>query len=222
MAGFNVDYRARLTFADKDGRPVDPATLSQVVIRSSAGSLHGSRRALRRSVAVGTKTVDRWVTHCPSTLCTRSAASGCGSNIVNELQQRFIPAEDPELKVQLLFFSGTFAARDAIFGFPVGSAIRPSSLDGHSEIVPLGAGKEVTPPPRGEYEVTVRGGGLRVSAPVAPTRSQRLDLKFVTWLDLAVVAVAAVAFLAGLPWLRWRLQRSRPASRWWLPQRRPR
>ena len=34
-----------------------------------------------------------------------------GSNIVNESQQRFIPAEDPELKVQLLFFSGVRGAR---------------------------------------------------------------------------------------------------------------
>jgi hypothetical protein len=191
--------------------------LSEVVIRSSVGTFYRFRgEQLRQPVWLwGAKTVEplgeplpKYIVYAVSSVKLR------GANIVNEAQQRFIPAEDPELRVELLFYSGTFAAHDAIFGFPAGSAIRLKYPDGHSEVIPLGAGKEVTlhALPRGEYEVTVRGKGLRVSAPVSLTRSQRLDLKFVTWLDLGVVALAVVAFLAGLPWLRRRLQRATPGG----------
>jgi hypothetical protein len=132
-----------------------------------------------------------------------------GANVVNQAQQRYVPSTDRSLEVQLLFYDADVVVRDALFGFPTGTAVRVRYPDGSRERHRLDADKAaaVGSLPRGQYDFTVEGLGLPIASPVAITRDQRIQLRFVTWLDLAVGVVALLTFLVGLPLLGRRLLR---------------
>jgi hypothetical protein len=212
-AAFDVDYRVGMSFADREGDPVDHGKVSSVELKDATGVYHRyTGEQLRRPVWLwGTRVVSLQSGPFakPIYYTVQSVIVG-GANVVNQAQQRYEPHKEAAFKVELLFYSATFVGRDAVFGFPVGSAVRLRYPDGQHSRHPFNAGHEavVDSLPRGEYDATVEGPGLPVSAPVSITRPQRLTLKIVTWLDLAVVMALAGAFLGGLPLLRRRLRRT--------------
>jgi hypothetical protein len=213
-AAFDVDYRTSLSFVDLKGRAVDWGMISEVVVKDATGVVTrfpGDR--LRQPVWLwGTRVVTLQSGPYPKTIyyTVQSVRIG-GANVVNQAQQRYEPADTAAFTVRLLFYSATFVARDALFGWPVGSAVRLRYPDGHHERYRLDGRHEVVIPtlPRGEYDATIEGPGLPVSASVSITRPQRLTLKIITWLDLVTAAAAAGAFLGGLPLIGRRLLRAR-------------
>ena len=213
-AGFDVDYQTRLSFVDLKGRPVDWGSISEVVVKDATGvesRFSGDR--LRRPVWLwGTRVVTLQAgPSIKSIYYTVQSVWVSGANVVNQAQQRHEPAENAAFTVKLLFYSATFVARDAIFGRPVGSAVRLRYPDGQHVRYRLDSRHEavVSKLPRGEYDASIEGPGLPVSASVSITRPQQLTLKIITWLDLLVVVAAAGAFLGGLPLIRRRLLRAR-------------
>ncbi|HYU85434.1 MAG TPA: hypothetical protein VEK80_11575 [Kribbellaceae bacterium] len=213
-AAFDVDYQTRLSFVDLAGRPVDRGSISEVVMRDATGvesRFSGDR--LRRPVWLwGTRVVTLQAGPSIKTIYyTVQSVRVDGANVVNQAQQRHEPAENAAFTVKLLFYSATFVARDAIFGRPVGSAVRLRYPDGQHVRYRLDSRHEavVSKLPRGEYDASIEGPGLPVSASVSITRPQQLTLKIITWLDLLVVVAAAGAFLGGLPLIRRRLLRAR-------------
>jgi hypothetical protein len=212
-AAFDIDYRVSMSFVDLEGDPVDYGKISSVALKDATGVIHRfTGEQLKGPVWLwGTRVVSLQSGPFakPIYYTVQSVIVG-GANVVNQAQQRSEPHKDPALKVELLFYSATFVGRDAVFGFPVGSAVRLRYPDGRHSRHPFDARHEavVGSLPRGEYDATIEGPGLPVSAPVSITRPQRLTLKIVTWLDLAVVMAAAGAFLGGLPLLRRRLRRA--------------
>jgi hypothetical protein len=211
-AAFDVDYRTSLSFVDLGDEPVDHGKVSRVEVRDATGVLHQfTGEQLRRPVWLwGTRVVSlQSGPYAKPIYYTVQRVTVGGANVVNQAQQRYEPQKEPAFKVRLLFYSATFQARDAVFGFPVGSAVRLRYPDGQQGRFPLDARHQVVigSLPRGEYDATIEGPGIPVSAPVSITRPQQLTLKLVTWLDLAVVLALGTAFLAGLPLLRRRLRR---------------
>jgi hypothetical protein len=212
-AGFDIDYRTSMSFVDLENDPVDHAKVSSVEVKDATGVFHRfTGEQLKRPVWLwGTRvvTLQSGPFAKPIYYTVQRVTVG-GANVVNEAQQRYEPDKVAALQVQLLFYPATFEARDAIFGFRVGSAVRLRYPDGHHGHFPLDARHEavIDSLPRGEYDATIEGPGIPVSAPVSITRPQRLTLKLVTWLDLAVVLAIGAAFLAGLPLLRRRRRRA--------------
>jgi hypothetical protein len=211
-AGFDIDYRTSLSFVDLENDPIDHAKISSVEVKDATGVFHRfTGEQLRRPVWLwGTRVVSlQSGLFAKAIYYTVQRVTVGGANVVNEAQQRYEPEKVAALKVQLLFYPATFEARDAVFGFRVGSAVRLRYPDGQHGRFPLDDRHEavVDSLPRGEYDATIEGPGIPVSAPVSITRPQRLTLKLVTWLDLAVILAIGTAFLAGLPLLRRRLRR---------------
>jgi len=214
-AAFDLDYRISMSFVDLEHDPVDHGKVSSVEMKDATGVIHRfTGEQLTRPVWLwGTRVVSlQSGPFAKSIYYTVQSVIVGGANVVNQAQQRYEPVKDAALEVRLLFYSATFVGRDAVFGFPVGSAVRLRYPDGQRGRFPFDARHEavVGSLPRGEYDATIEGPGLPVSAPVSITRPQRLTLKIVTWLDLAVVMAAAGAFLGGLPLLRRRLRRAVP------------
>jgi hypothetical protein len=212
-AAFDIDYRVSLSFVDLEDDSVDHGKVSSVEMKDATGVIHRfTGEQLKRPVWLwGTRVVSLQSGPFAKTIYyTVQSVTVGGANVVNQAQQRYEPVKDAALQVRLLFYSATFVGRDAVFGFPVGSAVRLRYPDGQRGRYPFDARHEavVGSLPRGEYDATIEGPGLPVSAPVSITRPQRLTLKIVTWLDLAVVMAAAGAFLGGLPLLRRRLRRT--------------
>jgi len=212
-AAFDLDYRVSMSFADLEGDPVDHGKVASVELKDATGVYHRyTGEQLRGPVWLwGTRVVSlQSGPYAKAIYYTVQSVIVGGANVVNQAQQRFEPHKQAAFKVQLLFYSATFVGRDAVFGFPVGSAVRLRYPDGHHTRHPFDARHEavVGSLPRGEYDATIEGPGLPVSAPVSITRPQQLTLKIVTWLDLAVVMAVGGAFLGGLPLLRRRLRRT--------------
>lgn len=137
-----------------------------------------------------------------------------GSNVVNRSQQRFTPATERHVAIDLLYYTAKFRARDAFLFNPRGSAIDLKFPDGHVERFELdGYGAAtVSGLPRGQYTVTVVGGGPGMSQPVSITRNQDVDLKVLSWLDIAIAGFVLIGGLVGLVLLGRMLRKRRAAA----------
>jgi hypothetical protein len=213
-AAFDVDYPVRFRFVDPGGNQVPYERIARVELRGATGTVVSvTGRRLRDPVLLwGSRVVTLHAGPNQKEIYYRlQSVRMRGANVVNQAQQRYVPATERSVDVQLLFFDAHVVVRDALLGFPVGRAVRVRFPDGTRERHPLGAGRAVTirSLPRGQYELTVEGLGLPISTPVTITRQQTISLEFVTWLDIAVGLLAILAFLVGLPLLGRRI-RSRP------------
>src|SRR6266511_3013840 len=169
-AGFDIDYRSSMSFIDLENDPVDHAKVSSVEMKDATGVFHRfTGEQLRRPVWLwGTRVVTlQSGPYAKPIYYTVQRVTVGGANVVNEAQQRYEPEKAAALKVQLLFYRATFEARDAVFGFRVGSAVRLRYPDGQHGRFPLDARHEVVVDslPRGEYDATIEGPGITVSAP---------------------------------------------------------
>src|SRR6266545_4917964 len=202
-AALDIYYRVRLRYVDLRGRLVDPDTVDSIQIRSSIGER--SHPASRILWLRGTRVVplNGGLESKPIYYTIERVVVG-GSNVVNESQQKFFPARQHGVTVQLLFYRARFRSRDAFFGFPVGDRVRLTFPRGSTRRYRLGGDGTVVIPslPRGSYHVEVEGGGISLGGPVALSRDQDVKVGVVSYLDLAVVAAALALFAIGLPLVR--------------------
>jgi hypothetical protein len=201
-----VDYFVRPRFIDAAGDPIDPARIDSITLRNSHGlpeqfdsgrlgwlQGRGVRPAGVTPAGVF-KLARRPVFHSFQRVVVD------GSNVINRGQQRFWPVRDRRPQIQLLFFSARFRARDALFGFPVGSGITLEFPNGRRERFEFESDADLTLPslPRGSYDVDVEGGGVSFSRPLSLSRNQDLELQVITWLDFAAALMLLLTIVVGL------------------------
>ena len=132
-----------------------------------------------------------------------------GVNVVNKSQQRFHVGPDNIWPVNLLLYSVRFSGRDAMFNFPIGSGIELIYPNGRVQEFEFGPEDEILIPAlaRGTYLATVtEGGGSAPRTPIHLSRDQEVELRVLSYLDMAVIfgvpALGALALLyAGRPHL---------------------
>src|SRR5574341_1390220 len=133
QVGFDVSNLVKLNPLDLNGRPITWERVESVTLTSSIGQRqafeNGDPQWLKAS-RVTRRQLGLEVTEIQYSI---ESAIVAGSNVVNRAQQRFYPSESQEWPVQLLLYSAHFSARDAIFGYPVGSGIELTYPDGHAE-----------------------------------------------------------------------------------------
>jgi hypothetical protein len=117
-----------------------------------------------------------------------------GSDVVHRGEQRFVPARQRSVTVRSLFFAARFSAHDALLGSPAGTALVLRFPDGHIERHAFGprGQRRLTGLPRGRYEVRVDGPGVSFSRPLTLSRTQDVDLRVISWVDIALVGGALV------------------------------
>jgi phospholipase C len=204
VAALDLDHRVRLRFVDLAGRSVDPEVVDSVTLLGS----NGERRTFRGETA-GWLQGNRVVPETGgrrSTLVSYSAerVMVTGASVVHRAQQRFFPAKAQEIRLRLLLFSARFEVHDALLGFPIGSAVRLEFPDGRIEHYAVGSGGEVTVNslPRGDYRVSASALGISSSRPVALSGDQRVEVRVISWLDIAVVLVVLASVALGLLYVR--------------------
>lgn len=203
-AVFDVDYRVSWKFVDLRGRSLPPSTFTSFTLKSRHGVVHTfeahqlgkdrwlqGRRVVPLSSGFAVKDID-W---------TVQSLIANGSNVVNRSQQGFFPRKTREVRIRALFYPARFRPRDALFRFPVGSAVRVEFPDGHVERREVGPDGSVSfdALPRGEYRVSVEGPGISLSAPVALSKPQDAEILFLSYYDMAVAALLLLVFALGLP-----------------------
>jgi competence ComEA-like helix-hairpin-helix protein len=199
-AALDVYYRVRLRYADLHEVAVEPDRVTSIQIRSSIGEQFRPTTRLLWLRGMRVVPLNGGLESKPIYYTIERAVVG-GSNVVNESQQKFFPASQPDVTVQLLFYRARFHTRDAFFGFAVGHRIRLTFPQGTTRHYRLdGDGTVVIPSlPRGNYRVEVEGGGISLGGPVALSRNQDVKVGVISYLDLAVVTALAALFAIGLP-----------------------
>jgi hypothetical protein len=201
QVGFEVSYPVNLAFVDLAGRPVDAARVSSVVLRSSDGYRHSldggqtqwlrANRVLRRLTGLESLEMAYSV----------ESVSVDGANVVNRAQQRFYPSRDLKWQIELLLYSVRFTARDALFGFPIGSGVYLEHPDGSTEYSPFGADGELKMESlaRGLYHVQVAGApGFAFSTPVVLSRNQEVALLVISYIDMVTIVLLAASLALAL------------------------
>jgi phospholipase C len=204
IAAIELFHRVRTSFVDLDGNAVDPQAITSVTLRGSDGG---------RSVLAGRRSLwlqgNRVVPESQGTESTglhyaAEKVMVAGSNVVHRGQQRFFPAASRTMQLRLLLFAVRVTVRDALLGFPIGSAIRVRYPNGRERREALGpsAGLIMRSLPRGDYRLSVDALGISSSRPVALSRDQEVDLRVISWLDVAVVLLALAALALALLFVR--------------------
>ena len=198
--GFDIDYRVNHAFRDLAQQPVDASRVTSVTLTNSLGEettltddqpawLRGSR-IVRRANGLEDSRI----------LYSVKSVIVDGSNVVNKDEQRFYPEQDFLLPISLSLFSMHISTRDALFGFSVGSAVRIQHPDGHTDRVPFGPNDDVSLSSlaRGEYKLKIEGNGLSSSPPVALSRDQDVEVRVISYVDIAVAGTLGLVVVFGL------------------------
>ncbi len=218
QAGYQVDYLVSQEFQDRDGGPLDPSRVSSMTLFSSIGEqltftdggpkwLLGSR-VIRRDLGLEETKI----------LYSVLAVAVDGSNVVNGAQYQFEASPGAVWPIPLLLFPLHIKTRDAIFGFPIGAGIEVEKPDGgrsYARFDEKGVLK-LEGLARGEYRVRVDAWGLAPWQPVALSQSQEIEVRVISYLDMALVGALGLAFVAALSYARHRQQGSPRAV---LPRR---
>jgi hypothetical protein len=208
-ATFEFDYLTSFNFANLKGRVVAPSLMSSMQLQSSVAETVDIESADpvwlqgTQIVTGGNGPESKDIFYKINRVVV------AGSNVVNSAQQRFVPSQQQVTTVKLLFYSARFVATDAMFGGGIGKGIDLQYPDGKVRHIPFARGHAVTVDdlPRGDYHVTVVGGGLRMARPVSISRNQEADLDVITFLDVAVVGIALVVLALVIFWFGLQLRR---------------
>jgi hypothetical protein len=142
-----------------------------------------------------------------------------GTNVVTRARQRFSPRKlHGAYEVPLLFFSAKVTSSDAIFGFPLGTSVTLTYPSGRTRLVKLSKDgtADLTGLPRGNFKIKADAPGVSPERPMALSRDQVVDLKVISYLDLALAAavlgtLAILLLVIRRPHLR-RLPGRRPVA----------
>ena len=207
----DMSYLVQFDFTDMKGAPVDASVIKTVTVKSVTGAvvelpaheqnwLQGSR-VVPLMGGLEVKKLD-W---------TVQNVEYSGSNVVNASQQKFLPADQADVTVKLLFYRVQVALSDALFGFSQKGAIDLAYPDGRVRRFDLDEHGRLTLPalPRGNYTITSIGPGPKLDRPLALSRNQVVDLSFYSWLDIGAIAAVLLVLALGLPLAGRRRRRKR-------------
>jgi hypothetical protein len=204
IAAISLYYKVRPAFVDLSGHRVNPDLITSVVLRGGEGG--------RRVVEGGGSLWLRGNRAVPESQGRRSVplsyavdrVTVAGSTVVQRAEQRFRPSIERAPKLRLAFFAARFTVRDALLGFPIGSAVRLEYPNGQAQRHALGSDAELTLTslPRGDYRVSVEAPGISSSRPVALSRNQEIDLQVISWLDVTIVLLGLASVGVALFFVR--------------------
>jgi hypothetical protein len=199
--GFEVSYQVSQTFVDLDYQSVDSSRISSITYKGSNGATFTFEDTSPHWLPAGR--IIRLNNGLQETKILYSVISIIidGANVVSQAQQRFYVHENDQWTIQVLLYSARFTARDALFGFPIGTGIHMEYPDGDAQTYSfdLDEGYTLDGLARGIYRVTVTGAqGYAPPTPIALSRNQDVDLMVFSYLDMGVIASLGLMLSVGL------------------------
>jgi hypothetical protein len=204
IAAVNVEYRVGFHFVDLNGNRVGPRAVRSLTLAGSNGRRHVFRGSTPRWLQANRVIPESGGRKSTAVSYAVQKAVVGGSSVVHKGQQRFFPAETRTPQLRLLLFSARFEVRDALLGFPIGSAVVLEYPNGRVVRRVLGTGGELTLEslPRGDYRVSVDALGISSSRPIALSGDQKVRLQVISWLDVAIVLLGLLSIALALLYVR--------------------
>jgi hypothetical protein len=199
-----LDYYQRITFSFRnlDGDPVSGSQIQKLVIKAQTGQvINRTGQQVGDSVEVLAERVQPLAGGPVVKDVTWSAqvVEIAGANVVRSSRQRWQPASDKQIALDLDFYPMQIRGVDAFFGRGAGNRAVVQFPDGHTQTYALHHGRVLIPAlPRGSYNVTITGSGKAFKTPVSLSKPQIAELKVITYTDMAAVALFFLAFIGGL------------------------
>jgi hypothetical protein len=199
--GFEVSYQVSQKFVDLSNQPVDSSRITSVTYKGSNGATFTFEDTGAHWLPAGR--VIRLNNGLQETRILYSVMSIVidGANVVSQAQQRFYVDPSDEWTIQVLLYSARFTARDALFGFPIGTGIEMEYPDGDVQSYTFDPqeGHTIDGLARGIYRVTVTGAqGYAPPTPIALSRNQDVDLLVFSYVDMGVLASVGLILSVGL------------------------
>jgi hypothetical protein len=204
LIGFEVSYRVNQSFVDLENQPVDSSRISSITYKGSNGAVFTFEDTGAHWLPAGR--VIRLNKGLQETKLLYSVMSIVidGANVVSQAQQRFYVDPEDLWTIQVLLYSARFTARDALFGFPIGTGLLMEYPDGDVQSYSFGTdqGYTIDGLARGIYRVTVTGAnGYAPATPIALSRDQDVELMVFSALDIGVLVSVGLFLSVGLLWL---------------------
>jgi hypothetical protein len=201
--GFEVSYQVSQKFVDLSDQAVDSARITSITYKGSNGATFTFEDTGAHWLPAGR--VIRLNNGLQETRILYSVMSIVidGANVVSQAQQRFYVDPSDEWTIQVLLYSARFTARDALFGFPIGTGIEMEYPDGEVQSYSFDTeeGHTIDGLARGIYRVTVTGAqGYAPPTPIALSRNQDVELMVFSYVDMGIIASVGLVLSVGLLW----------------------
>jgi hypothetical protein len=203
QVGFEVSYEVSQTFVDLDDKAVDSSRITSITYKGSNGATFTFEDTSTHWLPAGR--IIRLNNGLQETKILYSVMSVVidGANVVSQAQQRFYVNPNDLWTIQVLLYSARFTAKDALFGFPIGTGIHMEYPDGDIQDYSFDPeeGYTLEGLARGIYKVTVTGAaGYAPPTPIALSRNQDVELMVFSYLDMGVLAGVGLMLSVGLLW----------------------
>lgn len=186
-AGFALSHLVQAKFRNLSDDPVAWSRVSSLTLKGSNGTFRTLTDGKPHWLQVNRVSRTRDGLEVAPLQYSVESVMIDGANVVNKYQQRFFVEPKKRWDIELLLYSASIRATDALFGFPIGTGVSMTYPDGHTRTLAFGPSDEVHVGPlaRGLYQLQVTGAsGVAPPTPVALSRDQEVELKVLSALDI--------------------------------------
>jgi hypothetical protein len=200
--GLQVAYRTQVVFSDPDGKPLDAARVSNVVLSgpdAEVVKLDYPYAPMWLHTPLPAKHMGDNSLHVVAVPYALSRVDYDGLNVASEGQERYLPAAGGTWVVHLRLYRLTLRAKDALFGTSLTRPVTLTDPSGRQQHLKLDRNGQLSiVAGRGNYTARVHAAGISPMVPIALSRSQTADLSVITPIDLLVLALTCLAIIAVL------------------------
>lgn len=199
-AAFQSTRKVRYDFVDQARNPVAASRITALTLRSDSGQTQTLRGTTEvsltavRPVQDGGSVVGKEVTYYLQSVAID------GANAVNAGEQRVVPNTTSTVTFVVLLRSVRFQVRDLLFGGAMTAGVALTYPDGRTEHLDAGSDGDLAVEnlARGNYRVAVSAAGYTAQQEIALSRGQYVDIRVLSYVDVAVIVVLAALVFSGL------------------------
>jgi hypothetical protein len=210
-AGFTVSRPITVKFTDEHGLPVPIRDVSQVTLTNSVGQRFTFPPTDPPPALPANRVVrdQAGLVPLPIRYSVRDAVIDDSNVVYGGRQSFFLTSGNRVWTIEVLLFPLRVEVRDALFRFPIGSAVKLILPSHARRLIPLGPDHSVllTGLPRANYQLVAKGLGFGMTAPTTLSKPQVAKILLFSWIDVAAVLGFVVLFVVGLPLIGGRIVR---------------
>jgi hypothetical protein len=210
-AGFIFFRPVAVRFTDEHGLPVPMREVSRLTLANSVGqrftfSPPDPPQALPANRVVRDLT---GLVPLPIRYSVRDVVIDNSNVVYGGSQSFFVTSSHRIWTIKVLLFPLRIEVRDALFRFPIGSAVELMLPSHARRLVTLGPDHSVllTGLPRATYQLVAKGLGIGMTSPTTLSKPQVAKVLLFSWIDVAAVLGFVVLFVVGLPLVGGRIVR---------------